>query len=138
MLNILTHAHASADEREVLLDGLPRRDGLYECIRAEEVPGVKAGEVLQGAENFVATDYTDISTSWSIKRRFDALGLVGIGRTGGGDEAEVVRDVWVIYDCVGDHCERCRFFDQTVLCKCLNRITRKLRKRLTITFTELK
>lgn len=41
----------------MLLDGFEGGDGGLWVVGAVEVPGVEAGEVLEGAEDFVAADW---------------------------------------------------------------------------------
>lgn len=78
MLNVLADAHNLAGQTELLLHGVPGGDLGGGAIGAEEVPGVEAGKVLEGAEDLVAAD-------------------------GGGDEAQVVRYAGVVDYGVGDH-----------------------------------
>ena len=56
MLHVLPEAHALADQGEVFLQVVPGGDGCCCGIGAQEVPGVEAGEVLEGSEEFVAAD----------------------------------------------------------------------------------
>lgn len=56
MLDVLADTQAFACEAELLLDGFEGRDQALGVVGAVEVPGVEAGEVLQGAEEFVAAD----------------------------------------------------------------------------------
>jgi len=78
VLDVLADAHYFAGEAELLLDGFEGRDFGGRAIRAVEVPGVEAGEVLKGTEELVAAD-------------------------GGGDELEVVGYGGVVDEGVGDH-----------------------------------
>ena len=57
MLDVLAKAQAFAREAELLLDGVKGRDEPLGLVRAVEVPGVEAGEVLECAEEFVAADW---------------------------------------------------------------------------------
>ena len=56
MLDILADAQAFAREAEVFLDGFEGGNEASGGVGAEEVPGVEAGEVLEGAEELVAAD----------------------------------------------------------------------------------
>ena len=78
VLNVLAEAHDFTYEAELLLDGIPGGDLGVGAVGAEEVPGVEAGEVLEGAEELVAAD-------------------------GGGYELEVVGYRGVVDDGIGDH-----------------------------------
>jgi len=71
VLDVLADAEDLPRQAELLLDGFEGRDGGGRAVGAEEIPGIKAREVLQGAEKLVATD-------------------------GGGDEFLVVRDGGVV------------------------------------------
>lgn len=42
---------------ELFLDGVVRGYGGLRAVCAEEIPGVEAGEVLEGSEDFVAADF---------------------------------------------------------------------------------
>ena len=57
MLDILPDPHQFASEEELLFDGVEGHDGGGGGVGAEEIPGVEAGEVLEGAEDFVATNW---------------------------------------------------------------------------------
>lgn len=84
VLEVLADAHDFAGEAELLLDGVPGGHLGRGAVGAQEVPGVEAGKVLEGAEDLVAAD-------------------------GGGDEAEVVSHRGVVDESVGDHFGRvCR------------------------------
>lgn len=48
-----THSHRFAHETELLLHGLEGRNLGRRAICAEEVPGIEAGEVLEGSEELV-------------------------------------------------------------------------------------
>lgn len=78
MLDVLPDAHYFAGEAELLLDSFEGGDFRWGAICAVEVPGVEAGEVLDGAEELVAAD-------------------------GGGDKFEVVGYGGVVDEGVGDH-----------------------------------
>ena len=78
VLDVLADAHQLASEAELLLNGFPRRNGIFNSIGTEKVPGVKARKVLDRAEELVAAD----------RRR---------------GELEVVRHGRVVDDKVGDH-----------------------------------
>lgn len=80
MLDVLADAEELAHEAELLLGLGPGGDGGGDGVGAEEVPGVEAGEVLDGAEELVAAD-------------------------GGCDELEVMGHRGVVDDGVGDHCD---------------------------------
>lgn len=54
MLDILADAQRFAHQAELLLDGVEGEDVAGGAVGAEEVPGVEAGEVLEGAEEFVS------------------------------------------------------------------------------------
>ena len=56
MLDVLAEAHGFADQAEVFFDRVPGGDGGGGCVGPEEVPAVETGEVLEGAEDFVAAD----------------------------------------------------------------------------------
>lgn len=56
MLDELADTQDLARGAELLLDGVEGFDGGLGTVGAEEVPGVEAGEVLEGTEDFVTTD----------------------------------------------------------------------------------
>ena len=56
MLNILPNSHQFPRKAELLLNGIPRRNLARCSIRAEEIPGVESGEVLERAEELIAAD----------------------------------------------------------------------------------
>ncbi len=70
MLDILADAHQFTCEPELLLDGLPGSDGGGGTIRAQEVPGIEAGEVLEGSQELVAAD--------GGRDKFEVLGDGGV------------------------------------------------------------
>lgn len=78
MLDEFAGAEDLAEQAELLLEGVPRGDLVRGCVRAEEVPGVEAGKVLEDAHELVATE-------------------------GGGHVAQVVRYRGVVDEGVGDH-----------------------------------
>jgi hypothetical protein len=57
MLNEFADAHEFAGCAEGLFCGFEGGDGGEGTVRAVEVPREEAGEVLQGAEELVATDW---------------------------------------------------------------------------------
>lgn len=86
VLDVLADAEDLARQAELLLGDVPGGDLGLGGIGAQEVPGVEAGEVLDGAEELVAAD-------------------------GGGDEAEVVLDGGVVHERVDDHFDGCSVDD---------------------------
>lgn len=56
VLDKLAEAEGFADEAEVRFEGGEEVDGCLGVVCSEEVPGEEAGEVLDGAEGFVAAD----------------------------------------------------------------------------------
>ena len=56
MLDELAHAHQLARRAERLLGRFIRGDGQRGSVGAVQVPGEEAGDVLVGAEYFVASD----------------------------------------------------------------------------------
>ena len=56
MLDVLADAHELSRKPELLLDGFEGRDGRWQGVGPEEVPGIEAGEVLDCAEDLVAAD----------------------------------------------------------------------------------
>jgi len=78
MLDVLADTQAFACEAELLLDGFEGRDQALGVVGAVEVPGVEAGEVLQGAEELVAADWGEEEES--------ELGKTGKGEEGGAEE----------------------------------------------------
>jgi len=71
MLDVFPNAHELPRESELCLYSCEGGDLRRSAVRAEEIPGIEAGEVLEGSEEFVAAD-------------------------GGGDELEVVRNGRVV------------------------------------------
>lgn len=59
MLDELADTHDLAGGAELLLDGIVGVDGGLGLVGAVQVPGVEAGEVLQGAEELVSADCGD-------------------------------------------------------------------------------
>lgn len=57
MLDEFPEAQGFADEAELLFDGVVGSDFRGGGVEAEEVPGIEAGKVLQGAQEFVAADW---------------------------------------------------------------------------------
>jgi hypothetical protein len=57
MLDKLADAHPFARGAELLFRSFKGRDGRGGAVRAVEVPCEEAGEVLQGAEDFVTADW---------------------------------------------------------------------------------
>ncbi len=82
MLDVLAQTDGLAREAELLLDGLEWCDGGRGRVGAVQVPGVEAGEVLEGTEDLVAAD-------------------------DGRDEAEVVGEHWVVGELGCDHVGGC-------------------------------
>jgi len=78
VLSELADTHDLARCAELLLDSIVGVDGGLGLVGAVQVPGVEAGEVLEGTEELVATD-------------------------GCRDEAQPVRQRWVVNESVGDH-----------------------------------
>lgn len=56
MLDELADTHDLSRCSELLLDGVEGFDGGLGTVGAEEVPGVEAGEVLQGTQDLVTTN----------------------------------------------------------------------------------
>ena len=54
MLDVLADAHELPREPELLLDGLEGRDRGWQSVGAVQVPGIEAGEVLDGPQDLVA------------------------------------------------------------------------------------
>jgi len=102
MLEKLADADDLAGGAELLLDGVEGLDGGLRAVRAQEVPGVEAREILQGPHNLVTTDWCLCSTlvffvcygktSFRLSRR-----------TGGRDKAQVMRQRRVVDNSVCDH-----------------------------------
>jgi hypothetical protein len=61
VLDKLAHAHQLARRAERLLGCFIRGDGRGGAVRAVQVPGEEAGEVLERAEDFVASDWRGVS-----------------------------------------------------------------------------
>lgn len=57
MLEKLADTEDFAGGAELLLDGVEGLDGGLRAVRAQEIPGVEAGEVLQSSHDLVTTDY---------------------------------------------------------------------------------
>ena len=75
MLHILAQTQSFPREAELLLDGFVRRDEPGGIVGAEEIPGVEAGEVLKGAEEFVAADCGEKSVSNGVQRSYEKRDL---------------------------------------------------------------
>lgn len=65
VLDEFAEAQGFADQAELGLESCVGCDFEGGCVEPVEVPGVEAGEVLQGAHNFVATDFGVICISMS-------------------------------------------------------------------------
>lgn len=57
MLDELCQAHGLAHAAEVFLEPIEDFDGLLAVVRAEEVPGQEAREILDRAEGLVAANW---------------------------------------------------------------------------------
>jgi len=55
VLEILADAEKLAGGAELLLHGLPGGDLVLGAVGAEQVPGIEAGKVLEGAKDLIAT-----------------------------------------------------------------------------------
>lgn len=100
MLDIFAEPEGLASECELLLDGFKGRDEAGWAVGAEEIPGVKAGEILESAEEFITTDCRGLGnvSPWSLKSN----GRADIS-TSGCDEAEVMGHGWMVDECVCSH-----------------------------------
>jgi hypothetical protein len=59
VLSELADTHDLACCAELLLDGIVGVDGGLGLVGAVQVPSVEAGEVLEGTEELIATDWID-------------------------------------------------------------------------------
>ena len=107
VLHILANSEHLSRKAELPLDGLEGGDDASWVVGAVEIPGVEAGEILEGAEEFVTTNCWDGNEleHW-LRMLRQRLGWVRVGRGGltcSRNEAQVVRYCRVIDKSVGDH-----------------------------------
>lgn len=104
VLDELADAHDLARGAELLLDGIVGVDGGLRAVGAVQVPGVEAGEVLQGTEKLVTTDWTQQMRLAVVSCfRLPTMTTMAGERTGCRDEAQPVRQRRVVEEGVSDH-----------------------------------
>lgn len=118
MFDELADTHDLSRCSELLLDGVEGFDGGLGTVGAEEVPGVEAGEVLQGTQDLVTTDCL-LLEPYSYKPFWtdsESRLLSLESRTSGRDKAQVMRQRRVVDNSVCNHFRRSvLYYDITIM-----------------------
>jgi hypothetical protein len=66
VLDELAQPHKLSRRAELLLERLPGLNGRFRMVRAVQVPGEEAREVLEGSEELVAADWGRLAGWWRV------------------------------------------------------------------------